>query len=85
MNSYLMEYQSAILGVPVEIPSNTETTVMGAAYLAGLAAKFWNDASELRDLNPIGATFHPNSLKADSRAAEIERWNLAVKRTLSSN
>ena len=85
MNSYLMEYQSAILGVPVEIASNTETTVMGATYLAGLAAKLWNDASELRDLNPIGATFHPNSLKADARAGEIERWHLAVKRTLSSN
>ena len=85
MNSYLMEYQSTILGIPVEIASNTETTVMGATYLAGLAAKLWNDASELRDLNPIGATFHPNSLKADARAGEIERWHSAVKRTLSSN
>jgi glycerol kinase len=47
VNSVLMQFQSDILGVPVEVPSIVETTALGAAYLAGLATGFWNSREEL--------------------------------------
>ena len=46
-NTFLMEFQSDILNVPVERPNITETTALGAAYLAGLAVGFWKDQEEV--------------------------------------
>jgi len=46
-NNFLMEFQSDILNVPVEIPEINETTALGAAYLAGLAVGFWENQEEI--------------------------------------
>ncbi|EPR4745517.1 glycerol kinase GlpK, partial [Listeria monocytogenes] len=46
-NNFLMQFQSDILGVPVERPENKETTVLGAAFLAGLAVGVWKDKNEI--------------------------------------
>jgi glycerol kinase len=42
-NTFRMQYQADILGVPVERPKGAETTALGAAYLAGLAVGYWKD------------------------------------------
>jgi len=78
-NDSLMQFQSDILGVPVVRPAVTETTALGAAYLAGLAVGFWKT-----DLDASAATrdrrFEPQ-MKA-SRARQLRnRWNEAVSRS----
>ncbi|MFY0545338.1 glycerol kinase GlpK [Brevibacillus sp. H7] len=49
MNNFLMQFQSDLLGVPVDRPKVNETTALGAAYLAGLAIGFWKDKQEIAD------------------------------------
>jgi len=76
-NELLMQFQSDILGLPVICPKNRETTVLGAAYAAGLAVRFWSDLQELRQHWEIDHQW-------DSRMAEQERtalydgWHKAV-------
>jgi glycerol kinase len=77
-NDALMQFQADILGVPVVRPPVTETTALGAAYLAGLAVGFWN-----RNLEAVGTgkgrRFDP-SMSASQAASLRSRWNEAVSR-----
>jgi len=57
MNNFLMQFQSDILGVEVERPTSSETTALGAAYLAGLAVGIWKNESELSDAWKVGKKF----------------------------
>jgi glycerol kinase len=80
-NELAMQLQADILGVPVSRPVVAETTALGAAYAAGLAAGFWRDTSELR------ANWHESkrwlpSWTQDRRAAGYAGWRKAVQRTL---
>jgi glycerol kinase len=81
-NHYLMEFQAGILGVPVVAPRNAETTVLGAAYLAGLGAGVWASPDELKTLNPPAATYHP-VMEKSLRERELSRWKQAVARILT--
>jgi glycerol kinase len=78
-NNSLMQFQSDILGVPVVRPAVTETTALGAAYLAGLAVDFWRGG-----LDPSAAKndrrFEPKMPPASARALR-NRWNEAVSRS----
>ena len=56
-NDFLLQFQSDILGVPVERPSGNETTALGAAFLAGLAIGFWTDKQEIAERRQIDRTF----------------------------
>lgn len=78
-NSFLMQFQSDILGVPVEVPSITETTALGAAYLAGLAVGFWQDRRELEEKWKVGARYEPQMSK-EERVRLHSRWLRAVER-----
>jgi glycerol kinase len=78
-NNLLMQIQADVLGVPVQRPAVTETTALGAAYLAGLAVGFWPDARTLADQWTIERTFEPR-MAADERAALIAGWQRAVER-----
>ncbi len=80
-NNYLMEFQAGLLQKPVVRPRNTETTVLGAAYLAGLAAGFWGSPAELANLNPPEKVFQPQ-LPADARERELKLWDQAIRRVL---
>ena len=80
-NNLLMQFQADILDTAVERPSNTETTALGAAYLAGLAVGFY-DANTLNGLNEIDETFEPQML-AEERARLYKGWLKAVERTKS--
>lgn len=80
-NNYLMKYQAGILGKKVIRPQNPETTVLGAAYLAGLAAKFWVSPKELEKLNPPEKEFLPEMPK-EVRERELALWQKAIRRVL---
>ncbi len=79
-NNLLMQFQSDILGVPVDRPRVTESTALGAAYLAGIAVGFWtqDDVSNAGDLD---RTFQPDMDEA-TRSRLYKGWQKAVKRTM---
>jgi glycerol kinase len=79
-NNFLMQFQADILGVPVERPAVTETTALGAAYLAGLATKFWSSQEEIAKQWQIEKTFEPQ-MSADERDALYAGWQRAVERS----
>lgn len=75
----LMQMQADLLGTPVVRPRVTETTALGAAYLAGLAVGYWQDRDELAQQWHTDRLFEP-ALSADQRQAMIHRWHRAVER-----
>jgi glycerol kinase len=77
-NDFLCQFQADILGVPVERPAITETTALGAAYLAGLATGFWR--SELDLETKLERRFEP-SLDASRREELCQGWRRAVERS----
>ena len=81
-NDLLMQIQANVLGVPVVRPKNVETTVLGAAYLSGLASGVWNDRDDVRESWEVDRRFEP-AWSADEREAHYRRWKDAVARSLS--
>ena len=79
-NNLLMQMQADLLGVPVVRPTVTETTALGAAYLAGLACGFWKDEAEIASLWSRDRMFEPN-LPRDAAAARMSEWKRAVERS----
>ena len=79
-NNFLMQFQSDILGVPVDRPMVTETTAMGAAFLAGLAVGFWKDKAEIAAKWNVDRTFKPAMAAAD-RDQKYKGWTKAVERS----
>lgn len=79
-NDLLMQIQADLLGVPVERPSVTETTALGAAYLAGLATGFWSSTDTLKQQWSIEKTFEP-AISNDQRQQMLAGWHKAVERS----
>ena len=79
VNDFLMQFQADMLAVPVQRPVVTETTALGAAYLAGLATGFWMSQDEIADQWQIERTFEP-VMSADEREALYAGWQKAVER-----
>lgn len=79
-NNMLMQFQSDILNVPVERPVISETTALGAAYLAGLSVGFWKSKEELRANYLVDKTFMP-AIRAERREELLKGWKRAVKAT----
>jgi glycerol kinase len=79
-NNLMMQFQADILGVPVVRPKITETTALGAAYLAGLAIGYWSSGDDLRAQWQVDRVFEP-AMGADERAAKMARWRKAVSRS----
>jgi glycerol kinase len=80
VNDLLMQFQADVLGVPVVRPRVTETTALGAAYLAGLAVGFWHSPEDLRSLRAGDTRFEPRMDRAEA-AARVTRWQRAVDRS----
>jgi glycerol kinase len=78
-NDFLMQFQADILGVAVEVPAVTETTSLGAAYLAGLAVGFWKSREELRAQWKAARRFEPQMSESE-RESLYARWLKAVER-----
>jgi glycerol kinase len=81
-NDFLMQFQADILGIPVDRPALVETTAAGAAYLAGLGARFWTDPEELRALRRRERLFEPRMSEAQ-RQRLYQGWKEAVERVRS--
>ncbi|MCI8565685.1 MAG: glycerol kinase GlpK [Lachnospiraceae bacterium] len=79
-NNLLMQFQSDLLGVPVERPVVNETTALGAACLAGLAVGFWEDRRQVSENYRIDRVFSPQMEKA-RRDSLYRGWKRAVKAT----
>jgi glycerol kinase len=79
-NDLLMQFQSDILGVPIERHAIAETTALGAAYLAGLATGFWQDTDEIAAYWASGKRFEP-AMDALHRNRLYDDWLRAVNRS----
>lgn len=80
-NNILMQFQADILGVPVDRPKVTETTALGAAYLAGLAVGVWTNKTDLTKKWQLDNRFEPK-MDAGESAALYKGWQKAVKRSM---
>ena len=78
-NDLLMQFQADVLGVPVVRPRITETTALGAAYLAGLGTGFWDDPAMLDAQWQVDRRFEPG-IGRDQAQAMRESWTRAVQR-----
>jgi glycerol kinase len=76
-NNLLMQFQSDLLQAKVARPKITETTALGAAYLAGLAVNYWNDITEIKQQWQMERTFSPQ-IKAGETHSLIKGWHRAV-------
>jgi len=79
-NNLLMQIQADLLGVPVVRPKVLETTALGAAYLAGLAVGFWQDAGDIARNWQVDRIFEP-TLPRDRAAEMMANWAKAVERS----
>ncbi|GGJ39744.1 glycerol kinase GlpK [Deinococcus roseus] len=78
-NNLMMQFQADILGVPVVRPKVTETTALGAAYLAGLAVGFWSGLQDISQQWQADERFEPN-MSATTREKFLAGWKKAVDR-----
>lgn len=81
VNNFLMQFQADILGVPLLRPEITETTALGAAYLAGLAVGFWESKEELSKKWSVDEKYLPE-MKQDEVDELYDGWQRAVKHSL---
>lgn len=80
-NNNLLQFQADILGIPVARSSVTETTALGAAYLAGLAVGFWENREDLAKNSSFDRKFHPE-MPSEQRKMLRETWRRAIERSL---
>ena len=76
-NNFLMQFQSDILGVPVNRPACVESTAIGAAYLAGLAVGYWKNKDEVIKNQKLDHVFTPQ-MQQMARNTKRKEWNKAV-------
>lgn len=79
-NTFLMQFQADILGVPVEVPEITETTALGSAYMAGLATGFWESREEIDAKWKLQRRYDPQ-MSEEERKQLHRRWLNAVERS----
>jgi glycerol kinase len=77
-NAWLMQFQADVLGVPVSVPEISETTALGAAYLAGIAAGVWEPDEVVRRWREA-ARYEPR-MSSDERESLLASWSRAVER-----
>ena len=78
-NRWLMQFQADVLGVPVVVPEIAETTALGAAYLAGIAAGLWS-AERVEEMWRQAASYEPR-ISADQRESLLADWTRALERS----
>ena len=78
VNNFLMQFQGDILNTKVIRPKITETTALGAAYLAGLAVGYWKSMEEIQEQWQIDTIFEP-AITEETRQSLAKEWHRAVK------
>lgn len=81
VNNRLMQFQADLLGTAVRRPRVSETTALGAAYLAGLAVGYWQDEAEIAQNWILDQQFEP-AMPEESRDLRYAQWQKAVGRSL---
>jgi glycerol kinase len=81
-NGWLMKFQADVLGVPVVVPEVSETTALGAAYLAGVATGTWSE-DDVRRMWREAARYEP-SMSGDHRETLLAGWARALERARSN-
>ncbi|EID43791.1 glycerol kinase GlpK [Parageobacillus thermoglucosidasius] len=81
-NNFLMQFQSDMLGVPVERPVINETTALGSAYLAGLAVGYWKDRKEIASQWQLERQFEPK-MEKEKQEKLYDGWKKAVKAAMA--
>lgn len=81
VDSFLMQFQADILGLPIRRPMIRETTALGAAYLAGLAVGFWSGLDEVQSQWTIDKVYEP-AMKQETVDRLCRGWHKAVGRSL---
>lgn len=79
-NSFLMQFQADILGIPIQVARIAETTALGAAYLSGLAVGLWKNTDEITRLWRSSKTYEPD-MPTDQRESLYANWKRAVERS----
>ena len=79
VNDLLMQFQADLLGIPVVRPETIETTALGAAYLAGLAVKYWSSIDEIAEQWAVDRTF-TRGISAENQQILKDSWHRAVSR-----
>ena len=82
VNRFLMQFQADLLGCPVEVAADPETTALGAAALAGMAVGTWPDLDALRRRIRSGSRYEPAMSRDEAKSRQHE-WRRAVRRALS--
>ena len=80
-NEFIMQFQADLLDIEVVRAELSETTALGAAYLAGLATGFWADREELQTITAHSAIYVPG-MEQTTREQLLAGWHEAVRRTL---
>ncbi len=80
-NSLLMQIQANLVGKPVELPEVTETTALGAAFLAGLAVGFWSSTDELEDIYQLDKQYE-SEISEEERKTLYSGWQQAVEKLI---
>ena len=79
-NRFLMQFQADIMGIPVDVPVITETTALGAAYLAALGIGDFSSLDDLTSKWKLAERFEPK-MSADERETLLHNWHRAVERS----
>ena len=80
VNKFLMQFQSDILGIPIDVPVINETTALGAAFLAALGIGDFNTLDEISNIWKLSKRYEPK-IAEDERQSLMEQWKKAVKRS----
>jgi glycerol kinase len=80
-NQFLMQFQSDILNKNVYLPIVSETTALGAAYLAGLAVGFWSGEEEISENWKISKVYEP-AMMDHIRQEKYDKWKFAVQKSM---
>lgn len=81
-NNLLMQIQADYLGSEVERPKNIESTLMGAAFMAGLGVGFWSSLDEIKKMKTMDKVFSPK-MKDKERKARLNQWSQALIKATS--
>ena len=81
-NNFLMQFQADMMKTPINRPDNTETTALGAAFLAGLQTGFWSSVDEVMEVRTINRAYEP-SMDDSKRDELLAGWKAAVARTMT--
>ena len=81
-NDFLLQFQADILDIAVHRPRHIESTVLGAAFLAGMQSGFWTSVDELKGLREIAVGFTP-AMDPDVRERHLSGWRKALRQTLT--